>query len=512
MIDHDSANPGRSTTITALANRSLGLVFWTLLANLAPVAPAQDHAQRTIRRLMHLPVHHTGPGSQTRDQRITAIRRPLETTDPRDLRPIPAPALPPIGDVGPSILDPVPLDDAPQNDDRDPKDNAMELRVIMDDHDHRQDAENECPDLTLRQAYTTYLAPGLKSRRAKSTTSDYTNAIAHWEAFIAGCASTASTRAPETVPLSVPIDAVSQIRDDHLNQFGRWLTAEISPASDPTCESAKPTRRMAISTAEKQWKKIRAILRRLGPREKGNNKGVGLLEFVPTMDPIAELAQADDDGGEPVDLTDKELARLYDACDVATWPDANASLQWRTYIVLCVCVGARVEDSATMTTGDFRLFPESPLKRSTRRCESGWLVFTPEKTRRHKGRLIVPLAPCLRSHIDACLSSHGQLFTWDSSLQRPFRRQWDRIVDQAGLSHVKRKHLRSTATNRWGRAGSKIGDPDLGKWVLGHAARDVNERNYMQRERDLIEAAPLLEVPECFQRSPSDRPRQPFLF
>ena len=360
-------------------------------------------------------------------------------------------------------------------------------------------------DLTLREAYNQYLAPSQIGRRAKSTTQQYNTALCHWESWIASHhpseakrASTTSTRALQLPLQDPPIDSIYQITDDHLNDWGVWLMSESGP-------------NMALSTAEKTAKFIRAIFTRIGPRGPGPAKrSVGLLDFVPAMDPLAELAEAADDDEGPVDITDEELGRIWDACDIAVWPEpSTAAIQWRTYLVILSVLAPRVEDSATIGPEHFRFEPESPVNRF-RSYQHGWLTFTPQKTRRKKGRLIVPLPPCVRRHVGELQRIRGgRMFAWPSSCNHTFRRQWQSIVDQAGLPHIQRRHLRSTANLRW--AAAAPGD-DLGRWVCGHAARDVNDKHYTRHEPALIKAAPLVEVPEQFNARLRGEATQPFLF
>lgn len=423
---------------------------------------------------------------------LMAPPRPESSIDPLDQAPIPVPVLS------------EDLDD----DSRDPKENQMGLRVFMDDDHHGQDGQSNPADITVREAFTRYLLPSIgDGRRAKSTTSDYFNAIRHWEDFVRERASTSSTRAPDSHYQLTVADSVYRISDNDLNMWGLWLVAEI-----PTCGGEGSRPRMSVSTAGKQWKKLRAILRRCGPRGTGNPKGEGLIEFVPSMDPLSELIGGDQDeeSTTPVDLTDAELGRLYLACDVATWPELEPQLQWRTYIVICSCLGPRVNDASILTAENFSFEAESPMPRSFRECESGWLVFQPNKTKRHKGKLILPMPPCVRTHVQELLKLRGgRLFGWPGSTNHTFRDQWTRIVEQAGLPHVKRKHMRSTCTNRWNRA---IKGLDLGDWVLGHAKSGVNAKNYQQREGDLIAASSLVSVPDEFKATLSGVATQPFLF
>ncbi|MEO1619302.1 MAG: hypothetical protein AAFV88_25940, partial [Planctomycetota bacterium] len=357
---------------------------------------------------------------------------------------------------------------------------------------------------TLRQCYESYLLPSLEGRRANKTTSAYRTALAHWERFVHQCTrgsaergSTVSTPALQSVHLSQPVDLVSQITDAVLNRWGVWLMSESGP-------------KLSVDTSKKQWRCVRAILRKVGPRESRNPRALGYLDRVPAMDPLDELA-IDDERDGPQDVTDEQLDRIYEACDVATWPGEASPLQWRTYLVLLSVMGPRVNDGARLTPREFSFDTQSPVARSSRTYEHGWLTYRPTKTKRSKPmRLIVPMPPVVCAHVKALAGIRsGRLFGWSDANGHRFAAEWARIVETAGLDHIERRHMRATANLRWDRAG---GDRQLGRWVLGHASRDVNDEHYMRAEPDLIEAAPRVEVPKSFTASPGDAPTQLFLF
>ena len=359
--------------------------------------------------------------------------------------------------------------------------------------------ERDPAAITLREAFLRHLFPSLDGRRAKSTPRQYRTALSHWETFCDQRASTNSTRAPDLRYQVQPVDLVSQITDAMLNDFGAWL---MGP---------KPTSpELSLASAKKQWKFIRAILRRIGPREAGNPRAVGLIDRVPVMDPLDHLDQCDDAEG-PVDLSNEQLGKIYEACDIATWPHDQPVLQWQTYLVIASVMGPRVDDTARLTADDFRFDPASPVQHSVRTYDDGWLVYVPSKTKAKKrGRLIIPLPPCVNVHVRELIRRRsGRLFSWRNSTSHRFTDQWQLIVKQAGLDHVQRRNLRSPANIRWTRAGS---GNDLGRWVLGHAARDVNDAHYMRVEPELIEAAPIVEVPQQFSGPLRGSTTQHFLF
>ncbi len=376
-------------------------------------------------------------------------------------------------------------------------------------------------DISLRVAFETFLLPSLDRSRASKTTSSYFTSLGHWEAFHRLRGSTNSTPALEVGENGYLDPPIYQISDEMLNEFGEWLMVETCPSPPaPLPEAGRGETvsdgggaGLSVATADKVWKNLRAILRRVGPRESRNPKAVGILDRVPTMDPVSDLADPDrlTIGEGAVDVTDDELGAIYEACEIATWPGECSVMQWRTYLVILAVMGPRVNDAATLTVEHFRMEAKSPVRRSTREHEQGWLVYLPTKTKgKKRTRLIVPLPPCVRDHVESLLRQRGgRLFSWVDSGGHRFAEQWQRIVDQAGLPHVQRRHMRAMANLRWSRTGVR---DDLGKWVLGHAARDVNESNYTRIEPDLIAAVPRLEIPVAFASRLSEGPVQTFLF
>ncbi len=366
----------------------------------------------------------------------------------------------------------------------------------------RPDESNDSP-MTLREAFGEFLRPSLTGRRAEATLRQYHTALSHWERFCSGGgepdserASTASTRATLSggkLGKSVGIDDVRKITDAMLDAWA--------------CEMRNAG--LSADTINKTWRFLRAILRRIGPRESRNPKAVGLIDRVPAMEPVSGDEATD---GQASIFSKSQLAALYQACDVAEWPRRSPALAWRTYLVLSACLGARVEDASTFSWDHISLAPESPAVSSSERWEPGFLVFLPEKTKRRKGsRLILPLPSCCRHHLDelrAAVPPNDSLsiYGWSHGSIEKRRETWKLIAAQAGLPDADRKMFRPTCNVLWNRA-SKSG---LGRWVLGHAARDINDAAYMRAEPELIAHADSLDVPTCFMATTAAQ--QLFLF
>lgn len=360
------------------------------------------------------------------------------------------------------------------------------------------DAETESPALTMRLAYWRYLLPTLRGRSQKTLT-QYSTVIGLWEQFCESNGITVSNPALNVETKSLPVDAVDQITDQQLDDFGRWLMAD-NPAREPS--------RYARSTVETYAKKIRSILRIVGPRETGNKRGANVIAFVPAMSPIGDLCDDDDQDHESIDLCDADIGKIYAACAVAKWPGDDAPLEWQTYVVCLAMLGLRVNDAARLAPDNVCLASKSPAKHSPRERQQGWLRYQQEKTGK---RLILPMPRVLRFHFDALLRLHNgdRLYSWTDSKSESFAVQWRSITAQAGMSHIQRKHFRPTANLRWTLAA---GDREVGAMVLGHAAADVNSKHYTRNEAILLEHVDKVAYPKEFDVDPSRGPKQMFLF
>jgi len=363
---------------------------------------------------------------------------------------------------------------------------------------HQAPDDDSPVGFTMREAYGKHLAPSL-SGRSRKTVTQFTTAISLWEQFCGIGGITTSNPSQLQQPKSCPVDQIGQITDAMLDDFARWLMADI-PTRNPT--------RYKRSTVETYGKKVRGILKILGPREAGNKRGAGILDFVPSMSAVGDLAEDTADDDDSIDVTDEHISRIYDAAAIATWPGEFAPLQWRTYVVILGMLGPRVNDGATMKPANLRSEPKSPIKHSPRRHDHGWLDYVQEKTGK---RVIVPLPAVVRSHVDALIRHQGshRLFDWHSSRSAAFAAQWQQIVDQAGLSEIQRKHFRPTANFRWTIAA---GDREVGAMVLGHAAADVNSKHYTRNEAILLTHVDQVAAPDAFLVDPTDQPTQLFLF
>lgn len=319
--------------------------------------------------------------------------------------------------------------------------------------------------LTLRACYEKHLRPVLADR-AEATRSAYRTTIRrHWE------------------PLTGD-PAVGDIDDGVLQAW--WAEMRRRDYGD--------------SLLRKQYSNVRRILRRLGPRAPGNPAGLGVIAFVPYLEPPPPVRRR-----KRVATLD-DLDRLYIACGVATWPHDGPlppPLLWRCLLVLAYNLGPRTGDLLGLPWSAITWSADCPDPDVPRRNASGWICFEPQKTRRKKGELLLPLNATVRRHLQALaavrspavygtLFPHGRPNDWH--LQRR------RIAATAGLGGgYTFQQLRATCSTAWNRQSY-----GLGRHVLGHSPRGVNEASYLSAVDLLLDHVEQLRQPAAFRNGPQD--------
>lgn len=319
---------------------------------------------------------------------------------------------------------------------------------------------------SLREAFESYLLPTIK-RRSKSTIQQYYNSLGKWEEFGTD-SGTIST-------------AVDMITDDMLADFSEWMDASG----------------FAGSTFNKTWKRLRAILRKLGPPVAGNPQGIGLIERVPYVEQQEESARSKQI------VTLEALDAVYRACDDAKWPnyDLPAAIAWRTLLLLLFTVGPRTGDAIFLKASTVHLTPECPERNSTVKSQHGWLRYMPRKTKRYKRWLTVPINEPLAQHLALLLpvANKDRVFPFGNATKK-WKEQRELIFESARLRYPTSEvkdfpliDLRTAANISFNQL--KTG---FGKWFLGHAAHGVNETYYDYVLPTMVELVNQREMPPAF--------------
>ena len=329
-------------------------------------------------------------------------------------------------------------------------------------------------EITLRWIFETHMQG---DRREKSTSQNILTSVANFEAFLRVQRSTTSTCAQ--------LD-VTTLTDQDLLAWQQWMA-----------EARDGHPAYAASTINKQWKHVREILRRAGPRDTGNPRGLGLIDRVPYVAMLREKA-----GGVHT-LTLDQVDELYTAAEWQTWPDhpAGPTDVWRAIIVVGYVYGLHFADLANLTKGS--IASDHPDPDSQTENAHGWLSYARQKTGRE---LILPMSQCVSARLAAIASDESvTLCGFARSNSRVFYSHWDQLRRRCDLDGVDFRCLRKTCNSAWNRL-----KPGMGKWVLGHVPRGVNETFYCNVEPDL--AALVHELPTMPGWARPSGPQQRTLF
>ncbi len=293
------------------------------------------------------------------------------------------------------------------------------------------------PSGTLREAFLRYILPGLTN---PGTIGVYLTALNHWEA---------NTTDP-------PWD---EITDRELTAFRERL-------------SAIP---MSQDTVAKYCRHLRPILRRLGPKEHRNPEGKGLIDDVPYFGKLGAPKASEADAGEDDDrkrqASQVELAALYTACKVATWPDVpgvSPQAIWEAAIVCLYNLGPRCWEmwGCRETSGwQFSRLTTTDLK-----------FWRPKKT----DWLRLPLNLIVRAHLERIRTDRARIFP-ATTTRRSLYGQWRRIVESAKIEcpsvfDLTPQCLRRTCQTTFDWHGKQ----QLGDWMLGHKKSGVGAEYYRQ--------------------------------
>lgn len=317
---------------------------------------------------------------------------------------------------------------------------------------------------TLREAFEQHLLPDLLvERKAAATIGDYRTVLSHWERW---CYST-----------GIGNTGAHAITDAMLRDFRSWAEEEG----------------YAASTINKWRAKLRSIFLRLGPRGPGNPRGAGLIDHVPYM-PSAPGTRA-----RKRIVTHEELDAVWCSCEVAQWPrhpHVPTRCVWQCLVVLLFNYGLRTWDLVELPSGCVHLSAHSPDPDSIAENQHGWLAYVPRKTARRKpDPLVLPLNGVSRAHIDRVLGDRPRLFPWGARANSSLYGQWGVILQASGVEPFRLSDLRKTCNTAYERIRHGIG-----RWILGHAPRGVNEAFYLNVEHLVIEAVHNLPQPPAFLR------------
>lgn len=237
---------------------------------------------------------------------------------------------------------------------------------------------------------------------------------------------------------------------------------------------------LAPATVNKRLRTLRVIFRRLGPQETRNPAGLGILYRIPYTRPAREMAKL------PRTLTMNQLARIYAACSVATWPQPERSgitprLFWQSAIVLGYNLGLSREE----------LFG---LKHEAINLDEGLVTLIRGKTQR---ALRLPINEAVRAVIEQLWRpDQGEYLLYATASNRQLYEQWHAIQRAAGVSepYFGFHDLRRTCATELERLS-----PGAGTFMLGHSTPAVTWKHYRNPSMATREAASQLAQPMAIE-------------
>jgi len=320
---------------------------------------------------------------------------------------------------------------------------------------------------TLREAYENVLKRDQERQRCKkSTIAEYRGMLKHWERWLSR---------------SNNPGQIAQITDEQLEDFADWLAA-----------SGKRGR-----TVNKNAIYVEAILKRCGPKGPHNKRGRQIIdEWV-----SAERRPENDSKPRKRVVPLEVIERIYRECRVAKRPRHTRTpppLTWRTALLMGLTYGPRRNDWLLMPRECVTFEPECPLGELKISHQWGWLTFVPEKTEGFKtDPIALPLTKGLHFHLKQIEgrkvpNGKDQLLPF-ATCQRDWYREFYAIQAAAGIRQPYTfQELRKTANVEWDALPGS--NSDVGRYVLGHAARDVNAQHYKATARTvcaLIDSFPM---------------------
>ena len=236
---------------------------------------------------------------------------------------------------------------------------------------------------------------------------------------------------------------------------------------------------------------LRAILRRVGPRETRNPAAKGFLAEVPYMKPCLVMRSI------PRRLAlDNEISRFYIACQTMESPRLGfpPAWWWQGLLTWYYCTGMRIRDALRIRFADLDW--------------ERWTVrFTASKTRKPAE---LPLHSVLLGHINRIKTDREFIFQSKKLyLSGDFHQSWRRICQRENLERpFTRQDLRRTAASEIDRAAASKGLPPMAGVLLQHSSRSVTDRHYLNQMDELREAMEALRLPLAFKHGPKEAEHQ----
>lgn len=188
--------------------------------------------------------------------------------------------------------------------------------------------------LTLRAAYEKYHR---SVSHAERYVEDVHGALKHWERC--------TTNSP-----------IGDVTNDAMRGFKEKFLSTPLPSKN---RLPKPT------TFNKVLRTLDAIFSTLGPKQWGNPYGLGIISDVP------KCRSAEEDEPDPVVASPEEVSRIYEHCEVATWPGVMTTGirpvdLWQGLVVYLFNIGSRRSEFRRLLCTDVRFAERLVYTRATK--------------------------------------------------------------------------------------------------------------------------------------------------
>lgn len=312
-------------------------------------------------------------------------------------------------------------------------------------------------ELRLREAFELHFLPDSKELEP-TTISLYYTTLGHWE------------RLTTDPPIGLTTDV------------------DFRAFRDAMLKEARGT------TVDNNIRRLRTMFRRFGPRSDGNPGGMGFLTLLPYCRSTGAKH------GKKRSIPLEELSAVYRACEIATWPSRGpvpAPKLWRTKLVFFYNVGASTVDAELLRWA--QIGPGDPDDHQRKDPQRQYVSFVREKTKHLKeDELHVPLNATVLRALLSIRTDDPRVFPCSWTNFRDRKAQWEAILSEAGIPKKRWfnfAHLRKTCNVR---ANSIPGVAGVGKAILGHAPRDVNDEHYEDWTDRMAYAVDHLPQPDAF--------------
>lgn len=378
-------------------------------------------------------------------------------------------------------------------------------------------------DSTLRDVWERLVKPAmLQNGSAQSTINGYATDLKRWEE-VTSSPSFGDGSFGEQGP------TLRDINRDLLNEFRERLKNRPRRAAHrQNVESTREESPVSINTTNRIIRSLNVLLHRASPDVPGNPAGEGIT------DEYLNIRQFPRSRSAKRVASTEEVGAWYKWTHEAAWPSGQpvpAPLWWRTLIVLISHYGFRTRDNFDLKWEDIFWEAQCPNEDAPWKCVHGWIRMTPRKTARKKpDPLVLPMTTVVRAHLMSCWEASGKPQT-GRVLKCPVKRKTARTLpDGQASNRTTQDHLQAERRRQQRRAGIERPytfnqlrktcntwlrriDRELGRLVLGHASRDVNDEYYYVGIGTIVEKLPLVPMPSAFSaifRDRGDRQRRLF--